>query len=136
MDFLEQFEEVCKRPGMYFTEPSYEVVAAFLLGFDLATQEGVLRGFREWLIVRFDGGNNLVWSELVLQLTFLGHSDPSARARESPQEAIDALFRLVREFSSARAEPDGMRRILLSYEGWLRRQDWYTPDSPGWVEIP
>jgi len=121
---------------MYFAQPSYEVVAAFLLGFDLATEGGALRGFREWLIVRNDGGNNLAWGELVLQSVFSGDSDPKARAKEAPQEAIDTIFKLVREFSLARAEPEGMRRILLSYEGWLRRQDWYTPDSPVWVDIP
>ena len=138
VDHLDLFRQVCERPGMYLSNPSYESVSAFILGFDLASEGGVLHGFREWLVVRNDGGNSLAWHDLVLYAAF--PQDPAPRERASAssdaaKHAIRTLLELVREFSADRSKPEGLRRVFLEYESWLRAQDWYTPDSPSWIEV-
>lgn len=48
---------------MYVTSGSLDGVYAYLSGLDTAT--GCLTGFREGLLPRFDGGNNLIWTGVV-----------------------------------------------------------------------
>jgi hypothetical protein len=122
---------------MYLQEETYAAVSAFVLGYDLAAQGGVLKGFREWLIVRLGAGNNLAWMALVLHLAFPGKSDPQVALQSSAatqRHAMDILFQLIAEFDDYRAAPDGLRKIYFEYEQWLRKQNWYGPGSPGWLE--
>jgi hypothetical protein len=124
---------------MYLQDPTYAAVSALILGYDLAKEGGVLCGFREWLITRLGAGNNLAWPVLVLHAAFPDASDPLEIVRSNPameKRAIDTLFELLAEFDLARSGPDGMRRIFLDYEAWLRRQSWYKPNSPHWIEFP
>ncbi len=90
---------------MYIQDATYGAVAAFVLGYDIASEGGVLVGFREWLIPRVGVGNNLGWSALVLRLAFPEAVDPSATvgaSSEMQRHAIDVLFRLVAEFDDLR----------------------------------
>ena len=131
------FETLRMRPGMYVQEPTYATLCAFVLGYDLALDGGVLRGFREWLITRLGDANNLAWPALVLRAAFPGAPNPEAEVHSSTasqKQAINVLFELIGEFDRLRAEPDGMRRIFAAYERWLATQSWYTPDSPHWIE--
>ncbi len=65
MSLPEVLANLRKRPGMYVYPVTYDTAVAFVDGYDAATQRGLLVGFREWLIVKLDGGSNLVWSALV-----------------------------------------------------------------------
>lgn len=110
---------------MWLRSPSLELVIAFVQGYDTALAGGLLAGFREWMIVRVDGGSNLAWTALVpLAL------DSSPRDTDAQ---IEGFFQLLEEFLAAKNASDGLRRILHRYEAWLRGQDWYTPDYPGWI---
>ncbi|WP_437733433.1 hypothetical protein [Sorangium sp. So ce1335] len=131
------FEKIRSRTGMCLREETYAAASAFVLGYDLAAHGGVLNGFREWLIVRLDTGNNLAWTALVLRAAFPGNPDPQAAHRSSvatQRHAIDVLFQLIAEFDDYRAKPDGLRKIYFEYERWLRKQEWYVTGSPGWLE--
>jgi len=122
---------------MYIQDANYQAVAAFLLGYDTASEGGVLLGFREWLIPRVGGRNNLVWPVLVLYLAFPNAEDPRVEVVSSAateKHAIDVLFRLVMEFDDLRRKPNGLRKVYLDYERWLRTQDWYDPDWPDWLD--
>lgn len=124
---------------MYVQDPTYAAVSALILGYDLANEGSALLGFREWLITRLGTGNNLAWPALVLHAAFADAVNPQEAVRAIPgaeKLAIDTLFGLVAEFDCLRSGPDGLRRIFLDYETWLRRQSWYTPNSPHWVECP
>jgi len=137
-DYLDLFDRVRLRPSMYFVRPSFEAASAFVLGFDMANEGGVLAGFTEWLIVRNNGPNNIAWSALVLAAAFPDKSDRSRHVQESAQateHAINTLFELIREFTDVKRRHDGLRRIFLEYEAWLRRQSWYDPASPSWFEL-
>ena len=136
LSIAEAVRLVCGRTSMYVGSESYEAVVAFLGGFDFARDGGPLGGFREWLVVRVDGGNNLVWEQLVLLAAFpeQAWAERGTFSDEANKSAIAALERLLLEFLAVREE-SGLRRIYLDHENWLRRQDWYAPDWPDWYEF-
>jgi hypothetical protein len=133
------FDQIRARAGMYVQRPTYTAISSLVLGYDLACEGGVLLGFREWLIPRVGKGNQLAWPALVLMATFPEAENPDEVVQHSAaadKQAIDALFRLIIEFDEDRSMPDGMRKIFLAYERWLRDQEWYEPGSPGWIDSP
>jgi hypothetical protein len=131
-------QQMIRRPEMYFTPLGFDVGVAFLQGFDLACNGGVLLGFREWLIVRLGSGNNLAWSELVLRCTFPDAENPSQRLLQpgGQQHAVALLFGLLEEFYQERDTPQGLRRIYLRYQRWLQDQEWYGSSSPDYLADP
>ena len=135
--FRQMFEAVRTRTGMYVPGERYWEVAALVLGYDLACEGGVLAGFREWMVVRVGLGNNLAWPALVLAVAFPDAVDPLEAVQASgasQRHAIDVMFRLIGEFDDARGNQDGLRKIYLEHERWLRSQEWYGPQSPDWIE--
>ncbi len=121
----ELFESVRKRTGLYFQEQTYAVVAAFVLGYDMAHEGGVLAGFREWLAVRLGAGPHLTWTALVLHAAFPGEANPHDAVLASPaaqRHAIDLLFQLIAEFDEVRIKRDGLREVFVSYDRWLKQQ--------------
>lgn len=126
--FRSVVNEVQARPGMYLHEPTYDALCALVLGYDLATDGGALAGFREWIITRLGFGNNLAWPSLVLHVAFPQSQVPRAILESSvdkQQQAIEVLFKLLCEFDDIRQTRDGIRRIYVEYEQWLRNQPWY-----------
>jgi hypothetical protein len=117
-------EEVRKAPGMFLIPVSYETAVAFLIGYDIALAGGPLCGFREWLVLRVGGWDNLVWSALVEKL--LGEAGLVERKQtlEGQKKAVEFLFSLLEEFMAERDEY-GVRRVYVAYEQWLREQSWY-----------
>jgi hypothetical protein len=110
---------------MYLIEPTYDVVVAYVQGFDEAYEGGLLEGFKEWLLMRLDGGDNLSWVGLVPYIAF--REAHSARAEalksaEAQRHAIDTLFGLLAEFDDLRAKYSGLRTILRDYEKWHERK--------------
>jgi hypothetical protein len=135
MSLPDVLEHMKKRPGMYVAKVDFDSVAAFIAGFNLATNGGLLVGFREWLIVKLGYGNNLVWDALVLKLTFPEAESASNQLLQAEQQkrAVESLFQLLEAFLQEKNSPDGLRRIFISYEEWLKHQDWYGPSSPSWI---
>ena len=98
---------------------TYREATAFLVGFDSAVMGELLKGFREWLIVRVNGGYNMAFPWLVEMLMAkapLTENDDKNRAE------IEFLMATLDEFLTARSESDGLRRIFFEYERWLTRQ--------------
>lgn len=137
-DHRRVFSELRRTPGMFVWNVNYDSITGFIEGYDQAFQGGALLGFREWLVVRNDGGNNLAWVGLVLYLAFPGAADPYERMNESPEArdaALNMLFDLLDEFLAIRQDRlDGLRSVFFEHEKWLRRQDWYRPGWPGYLE--
>jgi hypothetical protein len=119
-------EALRRHPGMFMRSVTYENVVIFIDGYDTATSGGLLVGFHEWLIVRANDGANVAWSVVVLDILRNQHGGTDDAS------LIEGLFSLFDEYNSVRASYAGLRRIYVVYDEWLRRQDWYTPDSPGW----
>jgi len=124
MTLAPAIEALRRHPGMYVWPETFECVVSFLSGYDAAQSGGFLVGFREWLIVRADEGNNLAWPSLVLTVIGdLGEERESAKL-------IDGLFDLFDEFFAIRQSGDGLRKIYAQYEDWLRHQEWYPSEFP------
>ncbi|MGD0900966.1 MAG: hypothetical protein ABR915_24300, partial [Thermoguttaceae bacterium] len=64
------FAHLRRAPGMFVWHVSYDTVTSFIEGYDTALQSGPLRGFREWLVVKNNGGNSLGWPVHVLRSAF------------------------------------------------------------------
>jgi len=90
----------------------------------------VLLGFKEWLVVRFDGGSNLRWEVLLTR-----YAPDGARESNEDDKMVQFLFGELDAFCRARESYDGTRRIFLAYERWLRGQEWYVPGSPSWFSL-
>jgi hypothetical protein len=103
---------------MYGLNGTYHPTAMLLLGFDLARSGGLLRGFREWLIVRKGERSSLVWYALVFQEALLDVSLQNWRqlSPEQDQQAVDHLFSLVLEFLDVRDDPRQLARMYARYE--------------------
>jgi hypothetical protein len=63
-------------------------------------------------------------------------SPPAPKKLETPDEhrtAIEFMFATMVEFLNERDAHDGLRRIHMAYDDWLRQQDWYGPSFPDWL---
>ena len=118
-------ENLKHRPAMMGVR-NFREAAAFLVGFDSATMGGLLAGFREWLVVRANGGNNLAFVGLVEML--MAKSPPVGDDRDRAE--IEYLMATLDEFLTERSEWDALRRIYAKHQNWLRKQSWYRPENP------
>lgn len=132
MSLPPELANVRRRASMYLPAVSYDAAAAFVLGYDAATQGGLLVGLREWLIVKLQDGNNLAWPALILDLLRRTGSHESA-TEGAEKRAIEFMFVTLEQFFSERDARGGIRRIYAMYEAWIRQQEWYTPSSPDWI---
>ncbi|OWQ83528.1 hypothetical protein CDN99_25670 [Roseateles aquatilis] len=90
---------------MFLPNQSYDEASAFVLGYDIAMDGEVLRGFQEWLSIKAGGGANLHWSVLVLEILLLIDTRTGARIElDAVQQkaAIEGLFDLIFEFDAER----------------------------------
>jgi hypothetical protein len=115
-----------RQTGMFVAPVTLDGVVAFISGYDAALSGGFLVGLREWLVPRLGYGNNLAWNGLILEML------PTKRNPGNEESLIEGLFVLLAEFIEVRQSHDGLRRIFVEYEQWLHRQEWYTPEHPGW----
>jgi len=110
---------------MYFSEETYDIICAFVLGFDEAYEGGVLVGFKEWLATRLMTGSNLCWSALVLDVCFPNAESPQDAVHadaKSERRAIETLFDLLDEFEEVRSKTNGLQDIFLAYQRWTQPQ--------------
>lgn len=130
MNYKELFADLKRYTGMYIQE-SYGEASAFVYGCDAGNDFGLLLGFREWLIVRLDGYNNLAWHALVLLVAFPGENvleEDIVASKERTRKAIDALCDLLIEFLQMRETRDGVHKIFEQYSEWLHKQPWHIAD--------
>ena len=91
---------------MYVPFPYYPSAVGFLVGFDLAQSEPVLRGFQTWLAARHDGSSLAFWSLALREFTGRDVADEFARSRDVPSDeqvgAVRHLCGLLREYLATR----------------------------------
>jgi hypothetical protein len=121
------FRQVRLRPGLFLESDrlQYETLVAFLTGFAMGEGAGPMTGFREFLVLKADVGNNLSWFGLARRLTGLGTGGPATA--EQDRAAVDGLLDLLDEFL-AEVEVLGIGPILREHQTWLQRQEWYDAD--------
>lgn len=132
MNSRSYFQAVRKRPILYGVDGSFDSIVAFVLGFDAATNGELLSGFREWLIVRVDDGNNLAWPALVGRLLAVdcSHGDPGGMCTVCGEQGGSKLLGVLDEFLSTKEERNGTTKIFDAYREWLKRQQWYRSELP------
>lgn len=116
---------------MYGLDGSFGQFAAFLQGCWMADAR-LLDGWSEWLVVQFDGGNNLAWQALVLRLALPDRTSlgtPLTNAEDNV--ASDRLFRMLDRFLDERDRCGGSAAIKATHQTWLKHQSWWdrTPTS-------
>jgi hypothetical protein len=122
-----------KHPNTLGVDGSFGQLAAFIGGVDEGQDRRFLTGFHEWLTVKLDYGENLGWPALVQHSAFSGRKTPPLTAEEDAH-AAKVLLQLLSDFLEARDRPDGMVKIYDAYAQWLRRQQWYSPEVPHYLD--
>ena len=137
MRYPRELRDTFPRIAMYLRRSNYDSVVAFIIGFDVATQESATLGFYEWLVPQLKRDHSsLHWSQLFLWYAFPDEPDKEGllASPEKNKVACDLLCGTLEKFWDLREEPEGMRRIYHRYENWLRKQRWYKPDCPIWID--
>ncbi|MCO5996144.1 hypothetical protein [Actinoallomurus rhizosphaericola] len=114
----ELLSAVRSRPQMFHLSGSYDGYVAFLTGVDLGNAGGVLRGFTEWLSVRWGHPTSLGWPALVRRIALGVGADEELPPTQSPEEerrAVEALFRLLEEYLEQRRSPLALARMYREY---------------------
>jgi hypothetical protein len=113
---------------MFLPNVTFDNATAYLLGIDAALHGDFLKGFREWLIPTVGFGNNLPWSELILEIAFSQAEDCRGCLGKPSNEivAINCLFDCLENFLATKQHDQGLDTILLRYQDWLRSQSWYS----------
>ncbi|MFD1937048.1 hypothetical protein ACFSKW_36820 [Nonomuraea mangrovi] len=127
----EHLEDIRRRLGAYGLDGSYQLFTTYIAGFDAGSGHTLLEGFREWLIVQVNGGNNLVWEALVLMLAFPGETGPFSSERMDEERnavAVGVLFDALERFLADRDGRSGGRNMIQpAYDQWLSQQRWTQP---------
>ncbi|GAA2777684.1 hypothetical protein GCM10010452_00960 [Crossiella cryophila] len=120
---------------LWRSELSYGGLVNFVMGLDLGTDGALLNGFREFLVLKLDGGDNLGWPGLVKHLS--GDGTEAAVDQIGPGQAgVDCLFDLLDEFLAEASNPHRRTRIHHEYVQWLQRQSWYNQDLARFSSSP
>ena len=108
---------------MYAPTDDLTTVCAYIDG--RASVDRSLIGFKEWLVVKADSGNNMHWSGLVSWLT------NEAGIQEEKQK-IAFLGELLTEFYQfGESTPhDPLLVCYLRYYEWLKSKPWYREIDP------
>ncbi len=131
--------EDLKRHTSMYLEPgniSYATVTAYIKGIDDATSGGALVGFREWLVIKVGGKNNICWTELVLSLLYPDVPFPRQHLQDAHKDelAVAGLFDLLTEFYEDKGQ-HGLNHIFLQHEKWKLQQSWHNSDCDNWVDL-
>lgn len=128
-------EEFIVRPNVFLTNVKFDTVIAFLEGYDVACNRGLLIGFREWSIAKLGHGNNLYWSELLKHLILQTINFDRQSFELCDQAVVVSLMSsILREFWQERDSENGLPKIYHRYHKWLRTQEWYDETSPFFFE--
>lgn len=138
-DDIATFKHIRSHRGMYFIGESVDEAVAFINGFDLARNEALLLGFREWLVVRVGEGWNLSWPPMVQMFATKRaenvHQGENKRGSTARRDLVDEVLCTLLEFLEDK-EKRGLRSVYLDFQHWLEQQNWYGPKSPDWYEPP
>ena len=119
--FGSMISHLCSRPGMYVGRADFSAVVAYIDGFNVARGGAPLLGFREWLVVKANTGNNLHWAGLVKLLVRL----PEKESEDTQDEFwIAAAGNLIADYLAYR-NANGITKVYYKYARWLLRKKWY-----------
>jgi len=101
---------------MYLVDVSLNSVLSFLIGFDCACSFGVFVGFKEWLVLSLDGGENFAWDALIRNKLRAAGID------ERGDGVAEFVMAVVAEFWEVSRTRHGLERIFVDYHAWLAKE--------------
>lgn len=113
-DIVGWFVFICAKPGICVQSARFDVVCAFIDGYDQALMGAPLSGFREWLLTSSNEWTNVPWWTLVQQRHQAGTSLQADPVERDDAALLAALGRTLDEFASAR-ESRGLTGVLVDY---------------------
>lgn len=122
-DFKHLVVSICQHPHMFVLSETdiFAAVHAYISGFNEGRGGAPLMGFQQWLVVRANGANNIIWPGT-------GRCDlDKPTGSKTDEELVKALGALIVEFLDYRHE-QGLTKIFRDYGTWLLRHSWY--DGP------
>ena len=123
----EHLMKICERPGMFLPDGNFEQVCSYIDGLHAAN--GCLIGFREWLIVKLDTGNNMMW-QVLIQIQLDNESTPVDRRVSRLGEIINDFYQFT---GSTLGASNGLLKVYVQYHGWLLGKRWYNSERPEYV---
>ncbi len=120
--FRDMVRHLCKYPGRYVPAPSFICVCTDLCGYDAALDNVPLAGFREWLVLKFDDGDNMVWDGLAHFIIRPDIEYTRVLSWDQEKERIASLGLLLEEFIEHR-EKVGVDKIRHDHEAWKRARN-------------
>ena len=142
-DMVELFRHIKLRPSMYLYPVRYDLAAALIAGYDLATDYNLLEGFHEWLNVKLGFRCELGWPRLIIEFPETFGLPEGFRDKEPSVEhekiAIEALFNELEEFYLVKKDrwAKGLRWIYAQYDELGKKLDkeieeqWSEDDDDG-----
>ncbi|HQR41230.1 MAG TPA: hypothetical protein PLX97_01070 [Gemmatales bacterium] len=116
--FGSMISHLCSHPEMYVGRADFSAVVAYIDGFNVARGNAPLLGFREWLVVKANTGNDLHWAGLVKLVVPL----PDNESDEGFW--IEPTGKLIAEYLAYR-NANGITKVYYKYARWLLRKKWY-----------
>ena len=122
--YIDRIEHLKKFTDMYLLNRKFTSLVAYIDGMNLVYEGILLEGFREWLIVNNNFGNNLCWSLIILKSQF---PEKSLEEIDNDKDAnlilIRKTFDMLLEFLKYR-DSEGLENVFSVYEKWLSQQQW------------
>jgi len=129
-DLIEQFRHVKSRPDMYLCPVKYKSAVALVIGYDLATDDLLLQGFHEWLMVKLEYRSSFFWSRLIPMIAFPDTPDlfeewsEDTPSLEDEKITITTLFYELEEFYLVKKDQSrGARWVYAQYDELCKRLD-------------
>lgn len=119
MNYAELFRDLKTKTKMYVPCRSYEVLTAFIIGYDTACEYKILEGFREWLTYKYHSPNNFVFFR---QVEFV-FKNGDFKKEIDENDLIDFLFDLFSEFDKER-KSIGIENIMNKYDKYISKKGW------------
>jgi hypothetical protein len=110
-DFRRLVEHICTRPGMWVISEKdlFSAVYSFIRGFNQGKGGSPLIGFQQWLVVRANGYDNILWPGT-------HRRDLDKPEGRTDHDSLEALQILIIEFLDCRRE-NGLRRSSADMAG-------------------
>ena len=122
--YIDKIENLEKFTDMYLLNKKFTSLVAYIDGMNLVYEGILLEGFREWLIVHSNFGNNLCWSLIILKSQFPEKSlEEIDNDKDANQILVRKTFDMLLEFLKYR-DSKGLNNVFLIYEKWLSQQQW------------
>ena len=129
-NFIELCQHIKRRPSMWLWPVKYYSAANLVIGYDVAMDELLLEGFREWIILKLGERCNWHWIRHIPLLVFPETPflfEEWSEVKASPEQekmAICRLFDELEEFYLVKKDRDkGLHWIYAQYDELCRKED-------------